>query len=79
MVSDNVPWIALITVFLGIWVSSVSGMNLPWILTKMRPLTVEMLNVLPSVGEPGVAPCLVVNVMSGPNVVPLPLVATSRT
>ena len=55
MISERVPWIALISVFFGICVSSVSGMNLPWILTRTRPLTVDTLNVLPSVGEPGVA------------------------
>ena len=79
MISDSVPWIALISVFFGICVSSVSGMNLPWILTSTSPLTFEMLNVLPSAGAPGVAPWLVVNVMSGPKVVPLPFVATRRT
>ena len=73
------PWSALITVFLGICVSSVSGMNTPWILISTRPLTVETLNVLPSVGEPGVRPWVVVNVMSGPNVVPAAFVATRRT
>ena len=80
VVSESVPWIALITVFLGIWRSWVSGTNMPWSLTSTRPLTGEMLNVLPSVGRAGQSPpCLVVNVTSGPNVVPLPLVATSRT
>ncbi len=78
MISESVPWSALISVFFGICVSSVRGMNLPWILTSTSPLTVETLNVLPSVGEPGVGPWLVVNVMSGPNVVPFLLVATMR-
>ncbi len=67
------------TVFFGIWVASVSGMNLPWILISTSPLTGARLNVLPRVGALGVAPWFVVNVMSGPNVVPLPFVATSRT
>ena len=78
-VSDSVPCSALITVFFGICVSSVSGTNTPWILTSTSPLTVETLNVFPSVGEPGVPPCVVVNVMSGPNVVPAAFDATSRT
>ena len=47
------PWSASITVFFGICVSSVSGMNTPLTLTSTTPLTSEMLNVLPSVGEPG--------------------------
>ena len=76
--SDNVPWSALITVFFGICVSSVSGMNTPWTLISTSPLTVETLNVLPSVGAPGVGPWLVVNVMSGPYVVPFLLVAANR-
>jgi hypothetical protein len=37
------------------------------------------LNVLPSVGEPGAGSFPVVNVTSGPNVVPAEFVATSRT
>ena len=73
------PWSALITVFLGICVSSVSGTNTPWILTSTTPLTSETLNVLPSVGEPGAGRFPVVNVTSGPNVVPALFVATSRT
>ena len=53
LVSAKVPCSALITVFLGICVSSVSGTNTPWTLTSTSPLTVETLNVLPSVGELG--------------------------
>ena len=79
MISESVPWSALISVFVGICVSSVSGMNLPWILTSTSPLTRETLNVLPSAGEPGAGALAVVNVMSGPNVVPPAFVATSRT
>ena len=67
------------TVFFGIWVSSVSGTNTPLILISTMPLTGARLNVLPSVGEPGVAPWLVVNVTSGPNVVPALFVAASLT
>ena len=54
-------------------------MNTPLILTSTRPLTSETLNVLPSIGEPGAGAFAVVNVTSGPNVVPAALVATSRT
>ena len=79
MVRESVPWSALITVFLGICVSSVSGMNTPWILTSTTPLTSEMLNVLPSVGAPGAGAFEVVNGTSGPNVVPAEFVATRRT
>ena len=79
MVSLSVPWSALITVFLGICVSSVSGMNLPFTSLRTTPLTSEMLNVLPSVGEPGGGNFPVVNVTSGPNDVPAEFVATSRT
>ncbi len=53
VVSDSVPWSASITVFFGICVSSVSGMNTPLTLISTTPLTSETLNVLPSVGEPG--------------------------
>ncbi len=47
-------------------------------LDQDSPLTVETLNVFPSVGAPGTGPWFVVNVMSGPNVVPFLFVATSR-
>ena len=46
--------------------------------TSTTPLTSETSNVLPSVGEPGAGSFPVVNVTSGPNVVPALFVATSR-
>ena len=67
------------TVFLGICDSSVNGTNTPWIFTSTTPLTSAMLKVFPRVGEPGAGSFAVVNVMSGPNVVPALFVATKRT
>ena len=67
------------TVFLGICDSSVNGTNTPWIFTSTIPLTGEMSKVFPRVGEPGAGNDDVVNVTSGPNVVPALFVATSRT
>ena len=63
---------------LGILVSSVSGMKTPWTSISTRPVD-DTLNVLPSPGAPGAGPRSVVNVMSGPYVVPAVFVATSRT
>ena len=79
LVSVSVPWSASITVFFGICVSSVNGMKWPFTLTSTSPLTSEMLKLLPSVGDPGAGAFAVVNVTSGPNVVPAALVATSLT
>ena len=64
---------------LGICRTSVIGMNLPLISTNTSPLTGSALNDPPSFGGGGGGSSLVVNVASGPNVVPALLVATSRT
>ena len=64
---------------LGISRTSVSGTNLPLISTSTSPLTGWALKDPPSFGGDGGGSVLVVNVASGPNVVPALLVATSRT
>ena len=78
VVSDSVPCSALMIVPLGILVSSVSGMKTPCTSINTRPVD-DTLNVLPSPGAPGTGPRSVLNVMSGPFVVPAALVATRRT
>ena len=79
VISSSEPWRASIWEPEGIWSRPVSGTNLPLILISTKPLTGVMLNVLPTVGALGAGAASVVNVTSGPNVVPSLLVATSRT
>ena len=78
MVSFSVPCSALTTVPAGILRSSVSGTNLPCNLIRTSPLA-DTLKDLPRLGAFGAGSFLVVNVTSGPKVVPALLVATSRT
>ena len=78
MLIVSVPFSALITAPLGIFVSSVIGTNLPLISIRTKPVA-EPVNDLPSVGGAGAGALAVVNVTSGPLVVPALLVATRRT
>ena len=78
MFSVSVPCSALITAPLGILLSWVSGTNLPLTWISTSPVAAPV-NDLPSAGWEGAAAFVVVNVTSGPNVVPALLVATSRT
>ena len=61
-----------------ILVSSVTGMKTPLTSISTSPVD-DTLNVLPRPGAPGTGPRSVLNVMSGPSVVPAAFVATSRT
>ena len=74
----SVPCSALMIAPLGILVSSVIGTNLPLISIRTSPVA-EPVNDLPSDGGAGAGAFGVVNVMSGPFVVPALLVATRRT
>ena len=79
VISATVPCSALMIAPLGICRTSVIGMNLPLISTNTSPLTGSALNDPPSFGGGGGGSSFVVNVASGPNVMPALLVATSRT
>ena len=78
VVSDSVPWSALTSVPAETLRNSVSGTNLPCNLIRTRPFA-ETLKDLPRLGALGFGSFLVMNVTSGPNVVPALLVATRRT
>ena len=78
--SSSEPWSASTLVPVRIWVAPVSGTNVPdGDLMNTVPVTGETFSVLPSTGGGGAGAAGVVNVSSAPNVVPAPLVATSRT
>ena len=79
VISWSVPCSALIRTFCGICRNWVKGTNTPLILTRTTPLTGAILNVWPRVGWLGGGAGLVVNVVSGPNVVPALLDAISLT
>ena len=75
----TVPPKASMTVLAGIWVSSVSGTNLPFTSIRTSPLTVEALKLLPRLGAPGGAAFFVLKNTVVPTVLPFLFVATTRT
>src|SRR6185312_296579 len=79
VVSFSVPCSALTTVPAGLSRNSVRGTNLPRNLIRPSPLADDTLKDFPRLGAFGVGSFLVVNLTSGPRVVPALLVATSRT